>query len=77
MSNLNPFTYIITEMVKVNQYLSYQSDCHSGPKSKKQRQETSTPVNYSLFSRKITFEFLKTHLWAAADILRIIGPGGL
>lgn len=30
----------------------------------------SKPVNYDLFSQKITFEFLKSHLWAAADILR-------
>jgi type I restriction-modification system DNA methylase subunit len=27
-------------------------------------------MNYSLFNQKITFEFLKSHLWAAADILR-------
>ena len=39
-------------------------------KNKKQQQETSKPVNYSLFNQKITFEFLKSHLWAAADILR-------
>ena len=38
-------------------------------KNKKQK-ETSDSVNYSLFSQKITFEFLKSHLWAAADILR-------
>jgi hypothetical protein len=39
-------------------------------KNKKQQQEPSKPVNYSLFNQKITFEFLKSHLWAAADILR-------
>ena len=39
-------------------------------KNKKQQQETSKPVNYSLFNQKITFEFLKSHLWAGADILR-------
>ena len=39
-------------------------------KEKKQQQETSKPVNYSLFNQKITFEFLKSYLWAAADILR-------
>jgi type I restriction enzyme M protein len=39
-------------------------------KSKKQQQETSKPINYSLFNQKITFDFLKAHLWAAADILR-------
>jgi len=30
----------------------------------------SKPVNYTLNSQKITFEFLKAHLWGAADILR-------
>jgi type I restriction enzyme M protein len=39
-------------------------------RSKKQKQEISKPVNYDLFNQKITFEFLKSHLWAAADILR-------
>src|SRR5215211_8396825 len=39
-------------------------------KNKKQQQETSKPINYSLFNQKITFEFLKSHLWSAADILR-------
>ena len=39
-------------------------------RNKKQQQETSKPINYSLFNQKITFEFLKSHLWAAADILR-------
>ena len=38
--------------------------------SKKQKQKASKPVNYDLFNQKITFEFLKSHLWAAADILR-------
>ena len=33
-------------------------------------QKTTRPVNYSLDSQKITFEFLKSHLWSAADILR-------
>jgi type I restriction enzyme M protein len=28
------------------------------------------PVNYTLENQKITFEFLKSHLWSAADILR-------
>ncbi|HEX2231713.1 MAG TPA: type I restriction-modification system subunit M N-terminal domain-containing protein [Nitrososphaeraceae archaeon] len=27
-------------------------------------------ANYSFFNQKITFDFLKYHLWAAADILR-------
>ena len=40
-------------------------------KSKEQQQESSSkPVNYTLFNQKITFEFRKSHLWAAADILR-------
>jgi type I restriction enzyme M protein len=39
-------------------------------KNKKQQQEASKPVNYILFNQKITFEFLKSHLWTAADILR-------
>lgn len=41
-------------------------------KSIEQQQEESSskPVNYTLFNQKITFEFLKAHLWAAADILR-------
>jgi type I restriction-modification system DNA methylase subunit len=29
-----------------------------------------TTVNYTLFNQKITFYSLKSHLWAAADILR-------
>jgi type I restriction enzyme M protein len=40
------------------------------PRRKKQKLETSKPVNFSLFNQKITFEFLKSHLWTAADILR-------
>jgi type I restriction-modification system DNA methylase subunit len=28
------------------------------------------PVNYTIDNQKITFEFLKSHLWSAADILR-------
>gem|GEM_PF-1150752 len=28
------------------------------------------PVNYTFDTQKITFEFLKAHLWSAADILR-------
>jgi hypothetical protein len=27
-------------------------------------------ANYTLFNQKITFDFLKAHLWTAADILR-------
>ncbi|MGA7007410.1 MAG: type I restriction-modification system subunit M N-terminal domain-containing protein [Nitrososphaeraceae archaeon] len=32
-------------------------------------QKPSKPTNYSLDSH-ITFDFLKAHLWSAADILR-------
>ena len=39
-------------------------------KSKEQQESSSKPVNYTLFNQKITFEFLKAHSWAAADILR-------
>jgi len=28
------------------------------------------PANYTIDNQKITFEFLKSHLWSAADILR-------
>jgi type I restriction-modification system DNA methylase subunit len=42
------------------------------PKNRKQQQEASNkkPINYTLDSQKITFDFLKAHLWGAADILR-------
>jgi type I restriction-modification system DNA methylase subunit len=33
-------------------------------------QKSVKPVNYSLDSQKISFDFLKSHLWSAADILR-------
>ena len=39
-------------------------------KMKKQQESSSKPVNYTLFNQKITFEFLKAHLWSAVDILR-------
>jgi|SRR5215211_8200133 len=39
-------------------------------KKKEQQESSSKPVNYTLFNQKITFEFLKTHLWSTADILR-------
>ena len=46
--------------------------------AKKRRKEQGTAdvvaaaktTNYTLFNQKITFDFLKSHLWAAADILR-------
>jgi len=28
------------------------------------------PLNFTIDNQKITFEFLKSHLWSAADILR-------
>lgn len=37
---------------------------------KKQKSEPVKPVNYTLYNQKITFGFLKAHLWSAADILR-------
>src|ERR687887_51304 len=37
---------------------------------KKEKNEPIKPVNYTLYNQKITFEFLKAHLWSAADILR-------
>jgi hypothetical protein len=37
---------------------------------KKEKNESVKPVNYTLFNQKLSFEFLKAHLWGAADILR-------
>jgi type I restriction-modification system DNA methylase subunit len=43
----------------------------SGKRKKRQQKSSSSKlVNYNLFNQKITFEFLKAHLWTAADILR-------
>jgi type I restriction enzyme M protein len=39
-------------------------------RKKEQQESSSKAVNYTLYNQKITFEFLKTHLWSAADILR-------
>jgi type I restriction enzyme M protein len=39
-------------------------------KRRKQADVEETMANYSLFNQKITFDFLKAHLWAADDILR-------
>jgi type I restriction enzyme M protein len=36
----------------------------------KSNPKLTKPVNYTLENQKITFEFLKSHLWSAADILR-------
>jgi type I restriction-modification system DNA methylase subunit len=34
------------------------------------------PINYTIDNQKITFDFLKSHLWSAADILRgSLDPG--
>ena len=38
--------------------------------NKIQKQKSTKPINDSLDGRKISFEFLKSHLWSAADILR-------
>ena len=39
-------------------------------KTKRELEKPSEQINYSLFNQKITFDFLKSHLWSAADILR-------
>ena len=39
-------------------------------KKKGKNESPSKPLNYTLYNQKITFEFLKAHLWSAADILR-------
>ncbi len=36
----------------------------------KSNQKGIRPINFTLNNQKITFEFLKAHLWSAADILR-------
>lgn len=36
----------------------------------KAKQNSHKTINYDLDSGKITYEFLKSHLWAAADLLR-------
>ena len=36
----------------------------------KNETKASHEVNYTLFHQKLTFDFLKAHLWKAADILR-------
>jgi len=36
----------------------------------KNNTKSTRPVNYTLESQKVTFDFLKAHLWSAADILR-------
>ena len=38
--------------------------------SYKNDQKSNSTINYTLNGQKITFEFLKSHLWSAADILR-------
>jgi type I restriction-modification system DNA methylase subunit len=59
-------------MVKVYRLLIYPTGTKlANLDKKKEKQELSSkPVNYTLSNQKITFEFLKAHLWAAADILR-------
>ena len=34
------------------------------------RDKTNNQVNFTLENQKITFDFLKSHLWSAVDILR-------
>jgi hypothetical protein len=36
----------------------------------KNKESSSKPVNYTPDTQKITFDFLKAHLWGATDILR-------
>jgi type I restriction-modification system DNA methylase subunit len=36
----------------------------------KKETKSSDEVNYTLYNQKLTFDFLKAHLWRAADILR-------
>ncbi len=56
------------EMVKVKSLLNELIGRRS-TLAKKKEQESDIQINYTLFNQKITFEF-KTHLLAAADILR-------
>jgi type I restriction enzyme M protein len=38
--------------------------------------KSQRPLNYTIDNQKITFDFLKSHLWSAADILRgSLDPG--
>jgi len=73
-------------IIPLNFYLSYNiliesfiikcinSRCRSfiylAIKDLKKKSGSLKPVNYTLENQKITFEFLKAHLWSAADILR-------
>lgn len=44
--------------------------------SVKKETKPSNEVNYTLYNQKLTFDFLKAHLWKAADILRgSLDPG--
>ena len=36
----------------------------------KKETKSSNEANYTLYDQKLTFDFLKGHLWKAADILR-------
>jgi hypothetical protein len=56
-------------MVKVNRLTLIRSIVKEGQKQEP-KQETSKTINDGLFNQKITFDFLKSHLWAAAEILR-------
>jgi type I restriction enzyme M protein len=33
--------------------------------------KNARPINFIIDNQKITFEFLKSHLWSVADILRV------
>jgi len=56
------------EMVKIKRiYLNKKDKWFSLANKKEQQESSSKPVNYTLFNQKIKFEFLKAHLWSAAD----------
>jgi type I restriction-modification system DNA methylase subunit len=40
----------------------------------KKERKPSDEVNYTLYNQKLTFDFLKDHLWKAADILSSLAP---
>jgi hypothetical protein len=62
---------IASKIVKIKRiYLNKKDKWFSLANKKEQQEPSSKPINYPLFNQKITFEFLKTHPWSAADILR-------
>jgi hypothetical protein len=55
-----------------NHFPTYLSSITQTKKKKKKPRSdvaaSKTAVNYTLFDQKITFDFLKSHLWAAAEM---------